>query len=128
MPVIPTTEGELDIGIQDKAQKVHFGQKAKDGTISFECLIEAKTDPSVLDFRGPFVHGTPQGRFVYLSWKRKIEGTAPWYWRVKIPLAGITQKAVETLKPGEAFVADITGRHPHATDPIVWNRGAASEA
>jgi hypothetical protein len=32
------------------------------------------------------------------------------------------------LKPGEALVADVTGRRPHATDPIVWSRGVASEA
>jgi hypothetical protein len=27
---------------------------------------------------------------------------------------------------GEALLADITGRRPHATDSIVWKRSAAS--
>jgi hypothetical protein len=128
MPETPTTEGELDIGIQDKAQTVHTGQKAKDGSVYFECAVEAKMDNTGLDFRGPFVHGTPQSRFLYLSWKRRAGSPAPWYWRVKIPLAGITQNAVSSLKSSETLLADITGRRPHATDPITWSRSAMSEA
>jgi hypothetical protein len=126
MPTIPTTEGELEVGIQDKAQNIHLGRAAKDGSIYFECKIEARTDTTPLDFRGPFVHGTPQSRFVYLSWKRKAGGAALWYWRVKIPLAGIAQKAVASLKATEVLVADITGRRPHASEPIIWNCGTAS--
>jgi Family of unknown function (DUF5990) len=128
MPTIPTTEGELDVGIQDKAQNIHVGRAAKDGSIYFECRIEARTDTTTLDFRGPFVHGTPQNRFVYLSWKRAIGGAAPWYWRVKIPLGGISQKAVASLKASEVLVADITGRRPHASEPIIWKCVTASEA
>jgi Family of unknown function (DUF5990) len=128
MPTIPTTEGELDVGIQDKAQNIHVGRAAKDGSIYFECGIDARTDTTTLDFRGPFVHGTPQSRFVYLSWRRKVGGATPWYWRVKIPLAGISQKTVASLKATEVLVADITGRRPHASEPIIWNYGTASEA
>jgi hypothetical protein len=128
MPAVPSTEGDLDIGIQDKAQNIHIGRVAKDGSIHFECSIEAKLDTPALDFRGPFVHGTPQSRFVYLSWKRKRGGAAPWYWRVKVPLAGITLRAVTSLKPSEVMVADITGRRPHATDPILWNSCESSAA
>jgi Family of unknown function (DUF5990) len=126
MPTIPTTEGELEVGIQDKAQNIHLGRVAKDGSIYFECSIDVRTDTTPLDFRGPFVHGTPQSRFVYLSWKRAIGGAAPWYWRVKIPLAGISQKAVASLKATEVLVADITGRRPRASEPIVWNSGTVN--
>ena len=128
MPETPVTEGALDIGIQDKAQAVHSGRTAKDGAVYFECAVEARLDTSGLDFRGPFVHGTPQGRFLYLSWKRRVASAAPWYWRVKIPLAGISEKAVSSLKSSEALLADITGRRPHATDPIIWKRSVATEA
>lgn len=127
MPEIPADEGALDIGIQDKTQAVHAGLIAKNGAIYFECALEARIDPStkVLDFRGPFVHGTPQGRFLYLSWKRRTASAAPWYWRVKIPLAGITEQDVTSLKSTEALLADITGRRPHASDPITWERCVA---
>jgi hypothetical protein len=128
MPAVPSTEDELDVGIQDKAQNVHRGRVTQDGSVYFECTIEAKLDTPALDFRGPFVHGTPQGRFIYLSWKRRSGAAAPWYWRVKVPLAGITQKAVTALKPGEVVLADISGRRPHSTEPIMWNSGLASAA
>jgi hypothetical protein len=128
MPATPATEGDLDIGIQDKAQYIHIGRPAKDGSVLFECAIEANVDASTLDFRGPFVHGTPQNRFVYLSWKRRMGEAAPWYWRVKIPLAGIAKKTVTSLKSSEVLLADITGRRPHATEPILWKCSAAGEA
>jgi hypothetical protein len=129
MPVTPATEGALDIGIQDKAQTVHAGRTAKDGAVYFECAVDARTDSLTqgLDLRGPFVHGTPQGRFLYLSWKRRTASAAPWYWRVKIPLVGITEQDVSSLKSTEILLADITGRRPHATDPITWTRRVAGE-
>ena len=130
MPEPPPTAEALDVGIQDKAQAVHAGRTAKDGTIYFECLVEARIDglTKTLDFRGPFVHGTPQSRFLYVSWKRRLPSAALWYWRIKLPLAGIATKDVTSLKASEALVADITGRRPHATDPITWKRIVASEA
>ena len=130
MPETPATEGTLDIGIQDKAQAVYAGRTAKDGGIYFECAIEARMDSQTkeIDFRGPFVHGTPQRRFLYLSWKRRTATAALWYWRVKIPLAGITEKDISSLKSGETLQADITGRRPHASDPIIWKRSVESEA
>ena len=130
MPEIPATDEALDIGIQDKTQAVHARRTAKDGTIYFECEVEARTDGVAkgLDFRGTYVHGTPQSRFLYVSWKKKLPSAAPWFWRPKIPLAGIAAGDVTSLKPSEVLVADITGRRPHATDPITWKRSVASEA
>jgi Family of unknown function (DUF5990) len=130
MPETPASEGTLDVGIQDKAQAVHTGRMAKDGAFYFDCAVEARIDSVTkgLDFRGPIVHGTSQGRFLYLSWKRRTVSEAPWYWRVKIPLTGVTEKDVSSLKSTEVLLADITGRKPHATDPITWKRRVASEA
>jgi hypothetical protein len=130
MPDTPAAEGALDIGIQDKTQTVHAGRTAKDGAVYFDCAVEARMDTLTngLDFRGPFVHGTPQSRFLYLSWKRRAASAAPWYWRVKIPLTGITDKDVSSLKSTEVLLADITGRRPHASDLVAWRRSVESEA
>src|ERR1041385_1354947 len=121
MPVIPPDEGPLDVGIQDKAQVVHNGLKQKDGSMFFECALEVRLDASTgrPSFRGPFVQGTPESRFLYLSWKRRSASSSPWYWRVKIPLSGITWKEVSSMKSTEVLEANITGRRPHATDPIL---------
>jgi Family of unknown function (DUF5990) len=130
MPETPADEGQLDVGMQDKAQVVHPGQVQKNGTMVFECTVEARLDASTEEpsYRGPFVQGTPEARFLYLSWKRKTRSATPWYWRVKVPLKGITWKQVSFLKSNEVMEANITGRRPHATEPIVWKRSVASEA
>jgi Family of unknown function (DUF5990) len=130
MPETPADEGQLDVGIQDKAQVVHPGQVHMNGTMVFECTVEARLDASTEEpsYRGPFVQGTPEAQFLYLSWKRKAQSASPWYWRVKVPLRGITWKQVSFLKSNEVMEANITGRRPHATEPIVWKRSIASEA
>ena len=130
MPAIPPEEGALDVGIQDKAQAVHAREKQKDGSMFFECDLEARVNDSAVrpDFRGSFVHGAPNARFLYLSWKRKDVSGSPWYWRVKAPLSGITWKDVSLTKLSEALEADITDRRPHATDPITWRRSGADAA
>ncbi len=126
MPETPPEEGALAVGIQDKKQAVHAGRTGKDGEMCFECAAEARVDDlsGDIDFRGPFVHGTPQARFLYLSWKRTGASATPWYWRVKIPLASIGAKNIVALQDGEWLVADITGRRPHASEAIVWKRVA----
>jgi len=130
MPQTPAVEGPLDVGIQDKAQVVHPGRVHKDGTTVFECTVEARIGAAIdeVSFRGPFVHGTPEARFLYLSWKRKTPSAALWCWRVKVPLAGITGRQISSLKSDETLEADITGRRPHATEPVVWKRGFARAA
>ena len=130
MPAVPPDEGNLDVGVQDKSQVVHAGRKQKDGSMFFECAVEAGRDEATgkPTFRGPFVQGTPDARFLYLSWKRTGASSAPWYWRVKVPLSGVTWKDVSLMKPNEVLEADITGRRPHATDPISWRRGRAGAA
>jgi hypothetical protein len=126
IPETPAEEGALDVGIQDKKQAVHAGRTGQDGEMCFECSAEARIDDlsGEIDFRGPFVHGTPQARFLYLSWKRTGAAATPWYWRVKIPLASIGAKNITALQAGEWLVADITGRRPHASQAIVWKRVA----
>jgi hypothetical protein len=127
MPEVPPEEGPLDVGIQDKSQTVHAGKEQKDGVMFFECDLEAKLDDSTggLAFRGPFVHGTPDARFLYLSWKRRDASRPPWYWRVKVPLSGIPLDNVSLAKPDDVLEADITNRRPHVTDPIIWKLSRA---
>lgn len=111
--------GGLSVGIQDKQQGVHSGKQDRDGSWRFTCTVTVKERDGVAlpQFSGPFVHGTPAARFLYLSWKRRSETPVPWLQRVKIPLADIGWAMTQ---PGGQLVADITGRRPHAADGIMW--------
>ncbi|KVL13194.1 DUF5990 family protein [Burkholderia ubonensis] len=114
---LPPIDEPATVGIQDKNQDVHEGARKRDGSVEFTCEIHVRDKGAGnLDFAGPFVHGTPAARFVYLSWKRTVAAAAPWVQRVKIPLVF---KAAD-LATALAIRADITGRRPHATEPIVW--------
>ncbi|MBP0625179.1 MULTISPECIES: DUF5990 family protein [Cupriavidus] len=114
---LPPIEEPANVGIQDKDQNVHAGTRKRDGSFEFECVIQVR-DKGVgsIDFAGPFVHGKPASRFVYLSWKRTASAAAPWVQRVKIPLVF----TAADLGAATAIRADITDRRPHASEPIVW--------
>jgi hypothetical protein len=114
---LPPLDEPANVGIQDKDQNVHAGTRKRDGSFGFECVIQVrdKGDGNI-DFAGPFVHGKPAARFIYLSWKRTVTAAAPWVQRVKIPLVLTTAD----LEAATAIRADATGRRPHASEPIVW--------
>jgi hypothetical protein len=119
---LPPLEEPADVGLQDKEQNVHAGDRKRDGSTAFECVIQVKDKGNgAIDFSGLFVHGTPAARFIYLSWKRPAPVTAAlWVQRVKIPL---TFTAAD-LGNAAAIRADITGRRPHASEAIAWTMSA----
>lgn len=111
--------GGLSVGIQDKQRDVHTGKQEPDGSWRFTCSVTVKERDGVAlpQFSGPFVHGTPVARFLYLSWKRHTGLPAPWLQRVKIPLLDI---GWDMTQQGMQLVADITGRRPYAGEAIMW--------
>jgi hypothetical protein len=115
---LPPLDEPADVGLQDKDQNVHAGDRKRDGSTAFECVVQVKEKGNgAIDFIGPFVHGTPSARFIYLSWKRVAPATAAlWVQRVKIPLAFTAADLGDTA----AIRADITGRRPHASEAIAW--------
>lgn len=117
---LPPAGDPMTVGMQDKAQEVHEGTRKRDGSFEFKCVVQARdAGGGKLDFAGPFVHGNPGARFLYLSWKRSAASAAPWLQRVKVPLA----LTAPELGAASAIQADITGRRPHATEPIAWTAG-----
>ncbi|MBP1123977.1 MULTISPECIES: DUF5990 family protein [Pseudomonadota] len=105
------------VGLQDKEQAVHAGVQAKNGSHEFSCEIQLRDKGSgVVDYAGAFVHGKPQERFVYLSWKRMGTCAAPWVQRVKVPL----RFSAAELAKASVLRADITGRKPHSIDTVAW--------
>lgn len=121
LPSLDDVEGPILVGLQDKAQNVHAGRALPDGATAFECEIVVKGAPSPdsPDFSGQFVHGPRDCRFLYLSWKRPEHSATLWLWRVKIPLAAVDWKLIDGVSH---LQADITGRKPHASAAIVWQR------
>jgi hypothetical protein len=105
----PPSEREgraMEFGAQDKAGVLHAGVTEGERTVRFALRIVARpaADGGV-DFAGPFVHGVPQGRFLYLGYRRLGETT--WTRRWKIPLAPLTLSQVLAAHEGGK---EIVGR------------------
>lgn len=78
--------------------------KTEDLRFEFEARVkEGKEGQPVL--LGPFVHGTPQERFVYLDIGTYAGQTdTPWGRRLKIPLRGITWDMVKEASRGNSLL------------------------
>lgn len=123
-PGTPVAE-PVHFGLQDTKGEVHPGElvNGAEQQRRFEAVLSVKGEggsrPPV--FAAPFCHGPPASRFLYLSWKRQGVHAAPWAWRIKVPLSGVDWPLVEAAnEPGLCIEANVTGRRPHATEPISW--------
>jgi hypothetical protein len=122
----PPVPEPLYFGIQDKVGAIHSGKASKGRLLLFEIDIAVKHADAPL-FSGPFVHGPPGGRFLYLSWKRHGQHEHPWAWRIKMALGGISPSLLrQAQKAGHFLEANVVGRRPHSSDPVTWRVGSSA--
>ena len=108
-------------GLQEKKPGdwvLHEGTRRANGDILFECECQVKPRRSgePPDFAGPFVHGKPGERFLYLSWKpdgwssTEPEPTTTFVRRIKLHLRDITWAQIgEAFHTGGVLQAIIAG-------------------
>ncbi len=101
-------------GLQDKAEMLHAGAADPAGGVAFDFTLEVKSGSSGAPvFLGPFAHGSPTDRFLYLSWRNR---TGEYAQRLKIPLASIGWAEVERAqKEGRRLSCLVEDHHPRAT-------------
>jgi Family of unknown function (DUF5990) len=117
----PEVAEPVDFGIQDKKSVVHPGKRAKGGVLHFEIDVTVTPASAAPAFSGPFVHGSPASRFLYLSWRKRGQHEHPWAWRIKMPLGAISWSLVrQAQKDGHCLEANVVGRRPHSVDTVVW--------
>ena len=77
----------------------------------FETLVEGALPDGRPRIIGPYVHGPPGARFVYLC-VGQLAGQpgSPWTRRVKVPLGWLSWGLIEALEPGTRLEARIAGR------------------
>lgn len=125
----PPLDEPLRFGVQDGKGEVHPGTATAGPEWRFDLALELRTGETERPvFGGPFVHGPPGSRFLYLSWKREGEHAAPWGWRIKIPLSAIGWAEVRAAEEtGKCLAASVTGRRPHASEPVHWRVEVAGD-
>ncbi|MGB9753336.1 MAG: hypothetical protein C0183_17670 [Roseiflexus castenholzii] len=95
-----------EFGLQDRNGNLTPGVVLPDGALlfSFDVQADIRRDGSV-NLSGRFVHGPPQGRFLYLG--LRPPGGA-WIRRIKVPLGSITADLVRNAGEG-ALAATVVG-------------------
>jgi uncharacterized protein DUF5990 len=111
-------------GLQDNSSTaqwvIHEGAAQSNGDLVFECDCRVKPHArtGAPSFLGPFVHGSPEERFLYLSWQpvdwrpgtAEPSGTSCWVRRMKIHLRSISWAKIDkALKAGGFMVATLQG-------------------
>jgi Family of unknown function (DUF5990) len=79
---------QVFVGVQCRREVV--GRVPADtDEVSFELTVDVIDGPNGLDFRGPFVHGRPGDRFLYLNWGTVgADGEFEMFSRAKLRLQG----------------------------------------
>jgi Family of unknown function (DUF5990) len=117
---LPVREGEAtEFGLQDKNGGVHAAKRASKTRSVFGCELAVSAGAGTPTLSGPFAHGPPAGRFLYLSWRR-VGGSDGWIERIKIPLSMSANQIRTALRTGQSLETDVTGRRPHAGTAATW--------
>ena len=113
-PDLPGTR----FGVQDKSGRVRppAGRHADSAAFEIEVRVSDRGPGSAPNFLGPYAHGTPRLRFLYLSLGAG-DGSG-WIKRIKVPLSSITWAMIEGAQSG-ALTTDVDGRRS-GTVPAVW--------
>ena len=121
-PPDPDEHG-ANFGLQDNTTAAHWmlhaGARKANGDFVFECVARVRPNARTgnPNFLGDFVHGKPDERFLYLSWRPKdcrpvqpAMGSSRWSRRMKIHLSGITwQQIEEATQAGGVLEASVQG-------------------
>ena len=101
-------------GLQDKDGLLHVGTPDASGRSVFAFALQARPHKSGgVILTGPFAHGTPEARFLYLGWRRADGAFAQ---RLKVPLGTISwDDADEAMRQERPLVATLVDQEPRAT-------------
>lgn len=103
----------VDFGLQKgrgKDYKTIQVQRANGKNLLFEFNVKFKTSEDAgLVFLGPFAHGIPAERFVYIDIGTFAgQKDSPWSRRLKIPLSGITFKMIDSLLSDNGLIIETS--------------------
>jgi hypothetical protein len=120
----------VHIGVQRKTEVIdRFPTTAHEATWEFDVTVREVDD--LLDVGGPFVHGRPGARFLYLSWGNVDGGKFDMFRRAKLMFGDIPTAVLrDAYEQGGLLVGELGLTDEHG-DPkcarvrppdIVWTR------
>lgn len=105
-------------GLQDKSGEVVDGVPGPPGRVTFEAQVRVapSTGAETPNFLGPFTHGPPAKRHLYLSHGRTSGGA--WVKRIKVPLASITAEMIAAAS--DRVIETMVDGRSAATVAVDW--------
>lgn len=96
-------------GVQDKSGDLMGSVATPTGSAVYEVAVDVseRGTGEMPNFLGPFAHGSPGARFLYLS--HGTDGGSGWVKRIKLPLSPISWAMIES-GAGRALETDVDGR------------------
>jgi hypothetical protein len=115
----PPSGPGVHFGLQDRSGRILGGVPTPPGGVTFEAEVRVTLQPGTgaPNFLGPFTHGSPANRHLYLSQAKP--GEDGWAKRIKLPLASISREMIEAARNGGTLEATVDGRSA-ATVPGTW--------
>ena len=96
----------IELGIQSGRRDIHPpAKRLRDGAVfSIHIRARTNTESRTVNFFGPYVQGTPQDRFIYLTWTGKLGGKRQMFRRIKLSLKTITYSQVRKVVAGHGLL------------------------
>ena len=104
-------------GMQDKSGALHSAAATSPDSATFEIEVTAARGGAMPNFLGPFAHGTPTTRFLYLS--QGDAAGSEWIKRIKVPLSSINWSLIDSAA-GAVLETPVDGRSSGSV-PAAWS-------
>ncbi|MEW2145319.1 DUF5990 family protein [Micromonospora vinacea] len=109
--------GNVHVGVQRKAEVVdQVPADAASATWSFE--VSSREIDGTLDVGGPWVHGRPGARFLYLSWGAVTQDGFAMFRRAKLMFTDVPTELLRAAHEGSGTLVGRVGLTDAAGEPI----------
>jgi hypothetical protein len=98
--------GNVHVGVQRKAEVVSLVPATAESA-QWELEVASREVDGLLDVGGPWVHGRPGARFLYLSWGAVDDGSFAMFRRAKLMFGDVPTPLLRRAHDGEGV---LTGR------------------
>lgn len=108
------SQARIEAGVQ-RGEEIEQSQATAGQALEFngELRLKALARQGIASpvFLGPYAHGPPTGRFLYVSWTGEVDGRRQMFRRMKIPLGTISWEQVDQVQrdPRARLVATVQG-------------------
>jgi hypothetical protein len=109
---LPAMRPSEVFGLQDRDLNIDEGEATGRGGRRFLCELRARpaSGGSGVILVGPWAHGPPAARFLYLTWLDRADTPHRVVRRIKVSLASVRWSDVAALEPGGSLEVTVDGR------------------